>query len=319
MKVLWTGEIHKDALELLKQNGVDITAFGTQDLVNEKAFAEVIPEHQVYVSGGLENLSKAVIDAGDSLKLAIFLGADPTDYFDLSAARLRNVIVATTPGANAASVAELSVGFCIMAARKIPHFSTYLSNANWSPETVHALYGSKISILGMGHIGTRVARVLRSLGCNDLVYWSRSRKRDIEAELGIKHCSFEGAISNSDVISLHIPGDAGVLLDHEQMNLMKNGVKIINTARPSLVSASALLDGLKKGIISSAAFDGFYGDGKRDLDPIEQELLTFDKTRLTVTPHIGWRTVEADREMHIIAARQIISLANSKPVDHVFQ
>lgn len=319
MQVLWTGEIHPDAEQLFSENDVKLTLFGTHDLLEEDAFTKALERHDAYVSGGFETLSGAVIGSSQDLKLAIFLGADPTGYFDLQAAKQHEVTITNTPGANSSSVAELAVGYCIMSVRRVVQFSRYANENKWSPETVRSLYGSQISLLGMGFIGQKVVKALRALGCEDLKYWSRSRKPTVEEEFGIEFCDFDEAISDSDVISLHVPGDMGEIIGEREVMKMRKDVNIVNTARPSLISPAALKIGIDTGRLASVAMDGFYGDGKRELTAEEQELLSVDNSKLIVTPHIGWRTVEADKEMHVIAAQQVLALKSGASIPHIFE
>ena len=164
MKILWTGEISDAIVERLQNLGCKLTIKGVDELIETDKFIKAIENHDIYVSGGLETLSAAVIDAANSLKLAIFLGADAAAYFDLDAARNNGVAVCNTPGANARSVAELTMGFAILASRKIMLFTKSLKASDWNPNTTHTLYGSEVFLVGMGNIATHFARsIQRSL------------------------------------------------------------------------------------------------------------------------------------------------------------
>jgi lactate dehydrogenase-like 2-hydroxyacid dehydrogenase len=146
----------------------------------------------------------------------------------------------------------------------------------------------------MGHIAQAFARFLR-LGLDaDVLYWSQTRKPDIETAFGVQYADKPELIAGVDMISLHLPEQVGVVLGRAEFEAMKTGAILINTARSHLVDAEALHWALSSGKLGFAAFDGFYGEGTRALTEAEESILKFGPHKFIATPHIGWRTREAD-------------------------
>ena len=155
-KILITGTIPKQARKNLEDLKLDIIERGVSDLVEEKAFIDTIKDIDIYLNGGYEIITRAVLEAANALKLMIFLGTDAGTYIDLVAAKEKNVQVCNTPAANALSVAEFTVGLIINAQRRIP-FSVAPSNTNNAYKTYHTAYGKTLGLIGFGNIGSHVS------------------------------------------------------------------------------------------------------------------------------------------------------------------
>jgi phosphoglycerate dehydrogenase-like enzyme len=316
VKVLWTGEVYESARAALKDRGLRLGQFGPRDLVDENRFIDALAGCQVYVNGGFEAASRKVIQAAPDLRMIIYLGADAASYVDLEAARQRGVVVCNTPGANAKSVAEIAVGLAIAAARRIPAGVDSVRAGDWHPSTVPALHGLNIGLLGMGHIAQAFARFLR-LGLDaEVLYWSQSRKPEVEAALDVRYAARADLIAGVDMISLHLPEEAGVVLGRAEFEAMKPGAMLVNTARSRLVDAEALYWALTSGQLAFAAFDGFYGDGTRPLSEAEERVLRLAPDKFIATPHIGWRTREADLQAQEYGMRSLIQFLDGEPISN---
>jgi phosphoglycerate dehydrogenase-like enzyme len=316
MRVLWTGEVYADARSALQRHGLTLEQFGPRDLVDEDRFIDALAGCHIYVNGGFEVASERVIRSAPDLRMIVYLGADAGSYIHLDAARGRDIVVCNTPGANAKSVAEIAIGLAIAAARQIPAGVTSVREGNWHPETLHALHGLRIGLLGMGHIAQAMARFLR-LGLDaNVVYWSRTRQPEIERALDLRYAERGDLIAEADMISLHMPEQAGVVLGRAEFEAMKPGAILINTARSHLVDAGALHWALSSGRLACAAFDGFYGDGRRALTDTEDSILKLGSDKFIATPHIGWRTREADLQAQEYAIRSLDQFLAGEPVSN---
>ncbi|GLS18009.1 hypothetical protein GCM10007874_10250 [Labrys miyagiensis] len=169
----------------------------------------------------------------------------------------------------------------------------------------------------MGHIGQLVASFLRLGFDAEVNYWSRSSKPGFEQTLGIRYVDKADLIAESDLISLHLPQDAGVILHRSEFERMKPGAILINTARSQLVDAEALYWALSSGRLAYAAFDGFYGDGTRQLSSVERSILELGPDRFLTTAHIGWRTFEADLQAQLYAMRSIGEFLDGRAVSNI--
>lgn len=316
MKVVWTGELFEPASAGLQRLGLEVAAFGPRDLVEEDSFIAALSGCGIYVNGGFEAASERVIRSAPDLSLIIYLGADAASYIDLPAARSRGIVVCNTPGTNAKSVAEIAVGLAILAARRILGNGVADETAGWQPATLHALHGLRIGLLGMGHIAEAFAKFLR-LGLDaDVAYWSRTRKPEIERALGLRYADRSDILARSDLISLHIPQSAGAVLGRTEFEMMKEGAILINTARSHLVDAEAMHWALSSGRLAHACFDGFYGDGTRQLTAVERSILDLGPGKFFATPHIGWRTFEADLRAQQYGLRSMEEFLDGKAVSN---
>src|SRR5262245_17233146 len=316
MQVLWTGEVYAGARGALQRHGLHLEQFGPRDLVDEDKFIDALAGCHIYVNGGFEAASERVIRSAPDLRMIVYLGADAASYIDLDAAKRRDVIVCNTPGANARSVAEIAIGLAIAATRQIPAGVTSVREGNWQAETVRALHGLQIGLRGMGHVAQATARFLR-LGLEaDVIYWSRTRKPEIERALDLRYMERADLIAEADMISLHLPEQAGVVLGRAEFEAMKQGAILVNTARSHLVDAEALLWALSTGKLACAAFDGFYGEGRRTLTTAEEGIREFGTDKFIATPHIGWRTREADLQSQEYAVRSLSQFLAGEPVSN---
>lgn len=316
MKIVWTGKLFEVAHAEMHRRNMEVAAYGPRDLVNEDSFVAALSGCEIYVNGGFEAASERVLRNTPTLRLIIYLGADAASYVDLPTAKSLGILVCNTPGANAKSVAEVAIGLAVLAARRMVHAVVSDQSESWRYETVHALYGMQIGLLGMGHIAEAFAQFLRlGLGA-DVSYWSRSRKPEIEERLGIRFRQKDDLFANSDLISLHLPQDAGIVVGPGEFQTMKAGAVLINTARSQLVDASAMYHALSSRKLAFAAFDGYYGEGTRPLSDIEHKILDLGPERFVATAHIGWRTFEADRQAQAEAMRSIAEFLDGKAISN---
>jgi phosphoglycerate dehydrogenase-like enzyme len=316
MKVLWTGEVYENARAALDRYGLILEQFGPRDLVDEDRFIDALAGCQVYVNGGFEVASERVIRSAADLRLIVYLGANAGTYVDLDAAKQRGITVCNTPGANAKSVAEIAIALAISATRRIPAGIASVAAGEWHSPVVSALHGLRIGLLGMGHIAQAFARFLR-LGLDaDVLYWSPTRKPAVEADLAVRYADRLDLLSQVNMVSLHLPEQAGVVLGAAEFEAMKPGAILINTARPQLVDAEALDAALSSGRLAFAAFDGFYGEGTRDLTAAEERILRLGPDKFIATPHIGWRTKEADVQAQAIGIRSLVEFLKDEPVSN---
>lgn len=294
--VLITGSLPASIRKDLEGAGLEISHYGVSDLVEPEKFKKAIENADIYISGGYEEGKAEIIAAAQKLKLIAFLGVDAGAFIDIPACTKKQVKVCNTPGANAISVAEFAFGLMLDAQRRISQSAVATmmpeNNPGYSYKTGNTLYGKTIGLIGFGRIGQHLAKMAMHGFNARVLYHSRSGAKS--GGNGAEFVSIDDLISQSDIISLHVPRDSGVILDKSRFEKMKPGVTIINTCSASLCDPDALLAHLKKDPKAICAFDGLDEEGVKEENPAITELKKLGFNQLVVTPHVAWRTDESN-------------------------
>lgn len=242
-------------------------------------------------------LSREVLEAAKNLKLVQF-GSIGYAQIDLDAASELKIPVANNHAFCAASVAEYTILAILALLRRT--FAAYQScregdwNANQMIEqtaSLHELGDKTLGILGIGSIGSRVARCAKGFGCR-ILYNKRNRlSMEEEKLLGVEYAGFDRLVEDSDILTLHAPLNEGTkgLISREVIGRMKHGSYLVNTARSGLVDEDALLEALKEGRLAGACIDV-----PRPPEARQEFLDRFSGLEnVIVTPHISALTIEA--------------------------
>lgn len=313
---------------ILANDGID--PIGKELL--EKAGFQVDTTHipQAGLSEGLKNydaitvrsatkVRQDLIDACPNIRL-IGRGGVGMDNIDVDYAREKGVAVVNTPAASSLSVGELvfahlftGVRFLQDANRKMPvEGNTRFNDLKKAYAKGIELHGKKIGIIGFGRIGRETAKVALGLGMEVLAYDLFEVPSEIELVLagGIRvNCpvqvvSFEKLIKESDFISLHVPFAEKAVLGKEEFAMMKDGVGVVNCSRGGTIDENALIEALNSGKVAFAGLDVF------DNEPTpRQDILTHPA--ISLTPHIGASTNEAQERIGSELANLIINFFNS--------
>lgn len=209
------------------------------------------------------------------------------DRIDLEALRRHGTRLGWVAGVNRRSVSELTVAFAISVLRHVPAANREVRLGTWRQHVGGLLSGRTVGIVGCGHIGKDVVRLLQPFGCPILVHDIRDYPT-FYAEHGIRPVDLESLLREADVVSLHVPLDDTTrgMLSADRLRLLKPTAVLINAARGGLVDESALKDALTHGRLAGAAFDVFH-----DEPPPDRELINLPN--FLATPHIGGSADEA--------------------------
>jgi D-3-phosphoglycerate dehydrogenase len=210
-----------------------------------------------------------------------------TDNVDLTACSARGVTVANTPGVNAHSVAEHTLGLMLAATRAIPELDRAVRAGEWPRRLLTQLEGHTLGLIGFGAIGSRVADLVRPFGMRVLV-WSWGADNGRASAHGAHHVSLETLLRESDIVSLHLrltDATQGIL-GAAQFALMKPSAFFVNTARAGLVDREAMLAALRDGKIAGAALDVFHQEPIAPGDPL------LSLANVVLTPHDSGMTAE---------------------------
>jgi glyoxylate reductase len=170
--------------------------------------------------------------------------------------------------------------------------------------------GSTLGILGLGGIGLETAK--RALGFDmKVIYHSRTRKRELEKEYGFKYASFKRVLTDSDFVSIHVPltPETNKFIGEKQLKTMKKSAILVNLSRGAVVDTDALYKALTKGWIAGAGLDVF------DPEPVPTDHPVLGLDNVVVLPHIGSASNRSRREMHLLAARNLVAGLNGERLE----
>jgi len=233
------------------------------------------------------------------------------DNVDLDAATEYGILVMNSPGGSTTTTAEHTVAMLFALARNIPQAYKTLKSRQWEKSKFKGveLAGKILGVVGLGRIGSEVARKCQAMGMNVIAY-DPYINPDALLSSGLELVSVERVFEEADFITVHVPltDVTRSLINKNSMARMKNGVRILNCARGGIVNEQDLYDALKSGKVAGAAFDVF------EVEPnTETPLLDLDN--FIATPHLGASTVEAQRKVSEDICRQVSDYLLKNTVD----
>lgn len=241
--------------------------------------------------------SSLLAKAGDRLKLIANYGAG-VDHIDVQTARMRGILVSNTPGVVAEDTADMTVGLILAVARRFREGLEIMSAGHWTGWAPKALMGSRVcgkrlGILGMGRIGTAVAKRAKAFGMFIHYHNRRRLHADIEREVEATYWeSLDQMVNRVDILSINCPHTPSTfhLINERRLNLMKPDAIIVNTSRGEVIDQNALTRKLRRNEIAGAGLDVF--ERGQDINPRLREL-----PNVVLLPHMGSATTEGRIEM----------------------
>lgn len=256
-----------------------------EPLEGESLYAAVKDADVIAIVRDRTPFNEALIARLSKLKLLMFTG-ERNGTLDAAALLSRNIPIACTPGGpSKATTAELTWALILGASKRLLEQNQLLASGGWrdSFSVLPMLSGERLGIVGLGAIGSRVARVGHAFGM-EVVCWSPKMTAERAAAEHAKSVSLDELLATSKVVSLHLlagPGTKGII-STEQLALMRPDSILVNTARSSLISMPDLSSALKKGIPGQAAIDVF------DIEPLPADDPLRNTPNLLITPHLGF-------------------------------
>ncbi len=235
--------------QILRQGGYQIERLDKPEATEEELI-KAVSGKVGYILGGVEKVTDKVIEAADSLKAVVFTGSDWRAFITgHESATMKEIAIANTPGANSYAVAEYAITLMLAMMRNIFELGR---TGTKKFQTTHSLNELTVGVIGMGKVGTIVATNLKNLGAKHVVYFSRSRKPDIEKK-GIEYLDMDKVLSQSDVVFLLVPKSTGDnFLSAKELKLMRDSTLLVNIASRSLVDKNALFQELQSGRLRAA-------------------------------------------------------------------
>ena len=282
-------------LQQLLQKGMRIVTNPHKRKLTEDEIIELLSNGANGLIAGIEPLTDRVFEASPQLKVISRCGAG-LDSVDLNAAKQRGISVLNTPEAPAQAVAELTMAFILSLLRQTATIDRAVRQKEWPRTQGRLLAAQTVGIVGLGHIGRRVARLCQAFEASVIAHDPFAT----QVPDGVKQVPLEQLLASADIITLHLPysADSHHLLDAKAFAAMKPEAIVINAARGGLVDENALADALKSGKVSAAALDVF------EQEPYQGPLLEFGN--ITLTSHVGSLARESRQRMEIEAADNLL-------------
>lgn len=312
MRIFVTRQIPGKAFEKLKEAGEVVVNPYDRPATLEELFLGV-KDADALLSLLNDHIDGRLISAAPGLKV-ISNYAVGFDNVDVRSATERGIVVANTPSDEVSeAVAEFTWALLLSLSRRVvegDEFGRKGAYRGWEPDIFlgHDVYGKTLGIIGLGRIGTMVARRAKGFNVN-VLYNKRERDERAEQELGIEFASLDDLLARSDLVTLHIPltPETRHMISAEQLSKMKPGAYLVNTARGGIIDEHALVTALKSGKIAGAGLD--VHENEPDMNP---ELLLMENVILT--PHVASATVEVREKMTEQAVDVILKvLSGQKP------
>ncbi|MEX2228412.1 MAG: phosphoglycerate dehydrogenase [Dehalococcoidia bacterium] len=268
--------------------------------LSEDALVEAVRGRDALIVRSQTQVTARVIAAADRLSVIGRAGVG-VDNIDLDAATQHGVIVVNAPLANTLSTAEHTFGLMLALARNTPQAYASLRAGKWERNRFMGveLAGKTLGIIGLGRIGTEVARRARAFEMR-VIAFDPFVSRDRGSQLGVEMTELEPLLATSDFVTLHTAlheGSRG-MINAERLALARHGVRIINAARGALIDEQALYDAVESGQVAGAAIDVF------SVEPAVGNILT-THDRIVVTPHLAASTYEAQDRAALDVAEQV--------------
>ncbi len=305
-KVLVTREIPERGLSKIRE-------FFEVDLWTDEApppkdvILERIRDKDALVSLLTDPIDEEVFDAAPKLRI-VSQYAVGYDNIKVEEATKRGIYVTNTPGVLTETVADFTFALMLAVARRVVEADRYVREGKWKVGW-HPLmmvgtdvYGATLGIVGLGRIGSAVAR--RAKGFNmRVIYYDVVRREDLERELGIEYVSLDRLLEESDYVSLHTPLTPQTyhLIGEEQLKKMKRTAFLINTARGKVVDQKALYKALKEGWIAGAGLDVF------EQEPISPDDPLLELDNVVLAPHAASASYETRSRMAEMVADNLIA------------
>lgn len=314
IRILANDGISDDGKLLMEEAGYEVVT----KKVPQNELCDVIGNYDVLLVRSATKVTAEVITAGTNLKM-IGRGGVGLDNIDVEFAESKGIIVFNTPAASSQAVAELAFGHMFNLARFLHQANRNMAlNGLTTFDTLKKNYGSGIQlrgkslgIIGFGRIGQEVARIGLALGMNvlptDVIINEANidinifTNEKVTMNINVPTVPYKEVLAKSDFITLHIPfGGGKPLIGAEEIASMKKGVYLINTARGGAIDESALLAALGSGQVAGAGLDVFENEPTPKVEILEHP-------NISLTPHIGAATLEAQANIGLEIANKIIA------------
>ncbi|HEY3197415.1 MAG TPA: phosphoglycerate dehydrogenase [Nitrospirales bacterium] len=299
MKILISDNLSKQGVEILQKAGLTVdvkTKMSKEELLRD------IKRYDGLIVRSATKVTAEVLAVAEKLRIIGRAGSG-LDNVDITTATKRGIVVMNTPGGNTVTTAEHTLAMICALARKIPQATASMKGGKWEKERFMGteLYNKNLGIVGMGQIGSHLAKLAQGVMMNVIAfdpYLAEDRAR----KMGIEMLGLSELFRRADIITVHTPltPETKNIINAQTIDTMKDGVKIINCARGGIINEHDIVEALKSGKVGGAAFDVF------DEEPVKPDHPLLSLENFICTPHIGASTTEAQENVAIGIAEQIV-------------
>ncbi len=317
MRIIVTERIADEGVEFLKKKGFEVdTTYG----MPREELLGIIHNYDAIIVRSVTKVNQELIDKGVKLKVAGRAG-NGIDNIDLPACTERGIIVVNTPDSNSMAAAELAIGLAYCVFRSIPQVNALARKNDFRRNLFigNELDGKVVGIIGLGRIGSIVARKLIGAGMKAVAYDPYIPDEKFTRN-GVEKCqTLEDLLRQSDLITIHTPKTEETygMVGEAELKLCKKGVRIVNAARGGLINEKALYDAIRSGQVAGAGIDVLEPEPSYDKAPDEHTyhhpLLELDQ--VIITPHLGASTKEANLSVGITVSRLVAAVLNGETVE----
>jgi len=300
MKVLVADKISPNGVELFKaEEGFEVVeAYGS----SHEQILELVQDVDAVAVRSDTKITAEVMDAAPNLKVVGRAGVG-VDNIDIEAATDRGIIVMNTPTGNTLATAELTFTHMMCGTRPIVQACARMREGGWDRKKFQGseLNEKTLGVLGLGRIGAEVSKRAMAFGMRVLAYDPYLTESRAES-LGVELSTLDQVVENADYITVHMPMNDQTyhMLDKDAFSRMKDGVRVFNCARGGIIEEQALIDALESGKVAAAGLDVYEDEPPAEDSPLRK------MDNLVVTPHLGASTAEAQENVGIDVAKQII-------------
>lgn len=298
MKVLISDNISEKCIDILKNAGltVDINVGLKPDELKA-----LIGEYHGLVIRSATKVTGEIIEAARNLKVIGRAGSG-LDNVDKIAATKKGIVVMNTPGGNTITTAEHTIAHIVSLARLIPQATASMKAGKWEKKKFMGveLFNKTLGVVGIGNIGGEVAKRMQAFGMNIIAY-DPFFSEDKAKTMGVEKVEIPELFKRADFITIHTPltPETKYLINKKSLKTMKQSVRIINCARGGIINETDLYEALVAGKVAGAALDVFEKE-----PPENNPLLSLDN--VIFTPHLGASTKEAQENVAVAVAEQIV-------------
>ena len=298
MRVLVSDNISEKGVKILEKAGlkVDVNTGLSPDKLKKE-----IGKYDALIIRSATKVTADLLKAAKKLKVVGRAGSG-LDNVDKVAATQHGVVVMNTPGGNTVTTAEHTVALMLSMSRNIPQATGSMKQGKWEKKKFMGveLYGKTLGIIGLGNIGSHVAKIAQGMGMSVITY-DPYLSEEKAKQLGVTVVKINDLFKRSDFITSHIPltKETKNLIGTKSIAMMKKGVRIINASRGGVVDEAALYKALKSGKIASAALDVFETE-----PPLGSPLMELDN--FICTCHLGASTADAQENVALAVSKQIV-------------
>ncbi len=296
MKIVVTERIADDGVNYLRQNGFEVdTKYG----ISHEDLLTIIQNYDAIIVRSVTKVNRELIDKGVNLKAAGRAG-NGIDNIDVPHCTNKGIIVVNTPESNTMAAAELAIGLAYCLFRNIPQANAAAKGKDFRRNNFLGteLDGKVVGIIGLGRIGSIVARKLIGANMKAIAYDPYITDEKFKRN-GVEKCqTLDELLRQSDLITIHTPKTEETygMVGEEQLKICKKGVKIVNAARGGLINEKALYAAIKSGQVSGAGIDVLDPEPGYDKAPEDQTYQNplLELSQVVITPHLGASTREAN-------------------------